>query len=79
MTEWHPRALHFPPENDGWDSSLGSNNDDSYYSSKRNEETHLIRWREEVFEPAKRSDRMSWMLLGLANTLAHELLGDQRV
>lgn len=73
MTEWHPRALHFPPDNDGWDSSLGATNDDSYFSSKRNEDAHLIRWREEVFEPAKRSDRMSWMLLGLANTLAHEL------
>lgn len=73
MTEWHPRSLHFPPENDGWDASLGATNDDAYFSSKRNEEEHLIRWREEVFEPAKRSDRMSWMLLGLANTLAHEL------
>lgn len=73
MTEWHPRSLHFPPEHDGWDSSLGATNDDSYFSSKRNEDAHLIRWREEVFEPAKRSDRMSWMLVGLANTLAHEL------
>ena len=73
ITEWHPRALHFPPENDGWDSALAPNADDTYGSAKRSEDTHLIRWREEVFEPAKRSDRMSWMLLGLATTLAHEL------
>ena len=31
------------------------------------------RWLEDVIEPAKRSDRMSWMLLGTALTLAHEL------
>jgi hypothetical protein len=31
------------------------------------------RWRDDVFEPAKRSDRLSWMLVGLAITLAHEL------
>jgi hypothetical protein len=73
MTEWHPRALHFPPENDGWDSSLGPSIDDQFGSERREEDSNLIRWREEVFEPAKRSDRMSWMLLGLATTLAHEL------
>ena len=74
MTEWHPRSLHFPPENDGWDSSLAPSVDDHYPDSDRSGATaSSMRWREEVFEPAKRSDRMSWMLLGLATTLAHEL------
>ncbi|OAL22963.1 hypothetical protein AYO22_06871 [Fonsecaea multimorphosa] len=30
-------------------------------------------WLEEVIEPTRRSDRMSWMLLGCAMSLAHEL------
>jgi hypothetical protein len=72
MTEWHPRALHFPPDQDGWDLSLSASVDDDF-GCDRNEISNVDRWREEVFEPAKRSDRMSWMLLGLATTLAHEL------
>lgn len=73
ITEWHPRALHFPPENDGWDVSLAPSIDDTFGNHERDEDVHLIRWREEVFEPAKRSDRMSWTMLGFATTLAHEL------
>lgn len=72
MTEWHPRALHFPPELDGWDATLAPSMDDNF-GVDRHDNSHLHRWREDVFEPAKRSDRMSWMLLGLATTLAHEL------
>lgn len=72
MTEWHPRALHFPPELDGWDATLAPSMDENV-DVGRHDNSHLHRWREDVFEPAKRSDRMSWMLLGLATTLAHEL------
>jgi hypothetical protein len=74
MSEWHPRSLHFPPENDGWDSdlvtstsSIGERATADTVSSSSN------RWLEDVVEPARRSDRMSWMLLGSALTLAHEL------
>lgn len=74
ITEWHPRALHFPPDNDGWDASLATAVDDPYgHPPHTNEDVHLMRWRAEVFEPTKRSDRMSWMLVGLATTLAQEL------
>lgn len=73
VTEWHPRALHFPPDNDGWDASLAPSIDDKFGNRERSEDAQLLRWREEVFEPAKRSDRMSWMLVGLATTLAYEL------
>lgn len=75
MTEWHPRALHFPPESDGWDFDLLANPDMPEGTGIADEEdsSALYRWREEVFEPAKRSDRMSWMLVGAANSLAHEL------
>jgi hypothetical protein len=72
ITEWHPRSLHFPPENDGWDASLAPAVDDTFTSQARTTEASR-RWREDVFEPAKRSDRLSWMLVGLATTLAHEL------
>ncbi|KFY81322.1 hypothetical protein V500_11530 [Pseudogymnoascus sp. VKM F-4518 (FW-2643)] len=75
MTEWHPRALHFPPESDGWDFDLLANPDmpEGTDMADAEDSSALYRWREEVFEPAKRSDRMSWMLVGAANSLAHEL------
>ncbi|EMD00514.1 hypothetical protein BAUCODRAFT_144175 [Baudoinia panamericana UAMH 10762] len=72
IIEWHPRLLHFPPENDGWDAGLAPDMDDSFEPQDRRSDASR-RWREEVFEPAKRSDRLSWMLVGLAITLAHEL------
>lgn len=68
LSEWHPRSLHFPPEADGWDSDLiPSTVDDSDSVDPVN------RWLEDVIEPAKRSDRMCWMLLGCATSLAQEL------
>lgn len=72
IIEWHPRSLHFPPENDGWDASLAPTFDDNYQQQHLDSQASK-RWREDVFEPAKRSDRMSWMLVGVATTLAHEL------
>lgn len=72
IVEWHSRLLHFPPEHDGWDAGLAPTVDDSFQPQDRTSET-ARRWREDVFEPAKRSDRLSWTLVGLAITLAHEL------
>ncbi|KAL4739441.1 hypothetical protein BDV11DRAFT_205163 [Aspergillus similis] len=69
MSEWHPRSLHFPPESDGWDSDLvikAPQPRDEDRSSKN-------RFLEDMIEPAKRSDQMSWMLLGAALSLSHEL------
>ncbi|KAL4804496.1 hypothetical protein BDV18DRAFT_162260 [Aspergillus unguis] len=69
MSEWHPRSLHFPPESDGWDSDLivkAPQPRDQESSSKE-------RLLEDTVEPAKRSDQMSWMLLGAALSLSHEL------
>ncbi|KAL4922295.1 hypothetical protein BDW62DRAFT_50924 [Aspergillus aurantiobrunneus] len=69
MSEWHPRSLHFPPESDGWDSDLiikAPHPRDEEGSSKS-------RFLEDMIEPAKRSDQMSWMLLGAAMSLSHEL------
>lgn len=71
MAEWHPRSLHFPPETDGWDDDLISTtpkpSDHSQSSASAN------RWLEDMIEPSRRSDQMSWMLLGCALSLAHEL------
>ncbi|KAI2726285.1 transcriptional regulator family: Fungal Specific TF [Penicillium roqueforti] len=72
MSEWHPRALHFPPETDGWDDDLipeaprtHDNNDSNPAPGNRGVE--------DIIEPARRSDQMSWMLLGCALSLGHEL------
>ncbi|KAF2811894.1 C6 transcription factor-like protein [Mytilinidion resinicola] len=77
IAEWHPRALHFSTGSDGWDAELMSaplcttHTDDDDLHSKDNFSSS--RWLEDVVEPAKRSDRMSWMLLGCGLALAHEL------
>jgi hypothetical protein len=74
LTEWNPRSLYFPPPNDGWDSDLLLSTVD-----KRDELHHGTeapsrgRWLEDVINPAKRSDRMSWMLAGCGLSLAQEL------
>ncbi|KAK2605304.1 hypothetical protein N8I77_008153 [Diaporthe amygdali] len=77
LTEWHPRALHFPPSEavdelmipaydsgppaDGQD---GNNNPAVGVGGRRVES-----W----LEPAWRSDRMCWMLLTAAMGLGYEL------
>jgi hypothetical protein len=80
LTEWHPRALYGPPPNDGWDSDMLFTVQD-----KRDQENNAVdnpsrtRWREDVIEPAHRSDRMSWMVISCAISLGNELgLFDER-
>jgi hypothetical protein len=72
ITDWHPRSIHSPPENDGWDASLAPSVNETFTLATQDNQA-VRRWREDVFEPAKRSDRLSWMLVGMAITLAHEL------
>ncbi|KAB8226387.1 hypothetical protein BDV33DRAFT_226881, partial [Aspergillus novoparasiticus] len=73
ISDWNPRSVHFPPETEGWDGELISPAYDRRNRLQTSEDIPLIRWREDVFEPAKRSERMSWMLLGAAVTLGYEL------
>lgn len=77
LSEWHPRALHFPTASDGWDCELmiGPNNLSATAAGKKllEGDTTSSRWLEDVIEPAKRSDRMSWMLMGCALSMAQEL------
>lgn len=75
LSEWHPRALHFPPASDGWDAGLVPMDPEicEEPTSPEGNPSVCSRWLEDVIEPARRSDRMSWMLLGCGLSLAHEL------
>lgn len=76
MIEWHPKAIHFPPPSDGWDADimLSASDRRDHPLGNRPETDHAgERWIGDVVTPTKMSDRMSWMLLGCAQTLAHEL------
>lgn len=86
LSEWCPQSLHFPPETDGWDADLiltmpderdppiMTDDDEDEEEQEGQEETHMSeQWKDDVVEPTRRSDRMSWMLLNSALALAHEL------
>lgn len=74
LTEWYPRALHLPPENDGWDSDLMYTAPSERDPPASAEECPMQeRWKQDVVEPTRRLDRMSWMLASSALALAHEL------
>ena len=77
ISEWHPRSLHFPPDTHGWDSNpilnYPAQHNNGSGQHHRSEISAADQWLNDVIEPARRSDRMSWMLLGSAVTLAHEL------
>lgn len=77
LTDWHPRALHFPPgdnENRLLDADFPLTTDDAASGADdvgagEDGKVAFSSW----LEPAWRSDRMSWMLLGAAVTLSFEL------
>ena len=80
LTDWQPQALHFPPgddENRLIESHIadllsdGTTQPNVTEVPSANEHTSLpfASW----LEPSWRSDRMSWMLLGLAQALSFEL------
>ena len=81
LTDWQPRALHFPPgdeENGLLDRNLLVSNENEPHPSGQPDEHHGTRDYDNLpyaswLEPAWRSDKMSWMILGLAQTLAFEL------
>ncbi|KAH9217564.1 C6 transcription factor [Leptodontidium sp. 2 PMI_412] len=73
ISEWHPRAILFPPETDGWDAQLLSTDIDARHRSVAQDDSPPVRWREDVFLPTSRSESMSWMLASTALSLAYEL------
>ena len=78
LTEWHPRALHFPPQ-DATDELMLPDYDANPYrifedDPNKNVSASLGGKRiESWLEPAWRSDRMCWMLLSTAMGLGYEL------
>ena len=75
MTEWHTRALHFPPDDDGWDCELpdtGDGDESPIHGTICFTQVSVLccpanlsitgqkRSTEEVEGAARRSDRMSW-------------------
>ncbi|KAK5047698.1 hypothetical protein LTR84_006363 [Exophiala bonariae] len=73
ISDWHPRSIHFPPDAEGWDVLLIQPEYDRANRLANEGDAPLIRWKEDVFDPARRAERMSWMLLGAATNLAYEL------
>jgi hypothetical protein len=78
LTEWHPRALHFPPAEATDELMLPSYEVSDTYSTDDEAGTRLPRGVggkriESWLEPAWRSDRMCWMLLSTAMGLSYEL------
>jgi hypothetical protein len=76
LTDWHPRALHFPPGDDenrlldaDFDPTKGFSAAGDNLEAAEDGKVAFSSW----LEPAWRSDRMSWMLLGAAVTLSFEL------
>ena len=80
LTEWHPRALHFPPGDDGDElivndgrvvvDDFEADGDAPFSQAQKGVGGKRI---ESWLEPAWRSDRMCWMLLGNALALSFEL------
>jgi len=77
LSEFHPRSMHFPPGDDGDEilaptdaeaESLLMTDDEAQKGLTAGQAT-LKTWT----EPALRSDRMCWSLIGAAHTLAYEL------
>lgn len=77
LVEWHPRAIYFPPVSDGWDSTLLHSafdpRDDEFGNREDINDDLSPAWHRDVVRPARTSDRMAWMLLGCAQSLALEL------
>ncbi|KAL8692757.1 MAG: hypothetical protein Q9218_002264, partial [Villophora microphyllina] len=76
LSEFHPRSMHFPPGDDG-DDILTTADDESTSLSRTQTVRETLAFGEATVaswsEPALRSDRMCWSLIGMAHTLAYEL------
>ena len=79
LTEWHPRALHFPPSEAIDELMLPCPHESRCKVGTEEEAGQRVsagvggRRIESWLEPAWRSDRMCWMLLSTAMGLAYEL------
>ncbi|EHK16184.1 uncharacterized protein TRIVIDRAFT_123522, partial [Trichoderma virens Gv29-8] len=73
--EWHPRCVHLPMETEYWQPDMALSDDEQTTCHSKGLKCRILpnKWLREVEEAAQRSDRMSWMLLGNALSLGHEL------
>lgn len=76
LTEWHPRAMHFPPDDADEELMIPDERvrtpeipDTVNDASKGIGGQRMDAW----LEPCWRSDRMCWMLLGISMSLAFEI------
>ncbi|KAM0698286.1 hypothetical protein Q7P36_001752 [Cladosporium allicinum] len=75
LTEWHPRAMHFPPDEDDDDlmtpeHAISTPDPETYDEVPKGiGGQRMDSW----LEPCWRSDRLCWMLLGIAMSLAFEI------
>lgn len=77
LTEWHPRALHFPPGDDD-DELIPPEDPIEEVAPQNGPAPELFKGAggqriDSWLEPCWRSDRMCWMLLGNAMSLAFEI------
>ncbi|KAH6859634.1 hypothetical protein B0T12DRAFT_462779 [Alternaria alternata] len=67
-------ALYAPPPSDSWDSDiLFTMKDRRDQDGSTVDSPSRTRWREDVIEPANRSDRMCWMVLSCVLSFGNEL------
>lgn len=75
LSDFHPRSMHFPPNDD--DEDILAPDDDTLRGLSSAEEANLASSTDSTFagwtEPAVRSDRMTWSLIAFAHALAFEL------
>ena len=76
LTEWHPRSLHFPPDDDDTELMLPESTTQHIVSDEMAADAakgiggqRMDTW----LRPAWRSDRICWMQLSIANALAFEI------
>ncbi|PSK42965.1 hypothetical protein B9Z65_6919 [Elsinoe australis] len=75
LTEWHPRSMHFPPEDDDSELLLPEHGTSFIDHDDHNSEIKGIGGQrmDTWLEPCWRSDRICWMLLSMAMSLAFEI------
>lgn len=75
LTEWHPRAMHFPPDEADEELMVPEDPSHLFDPSENGPENKGIGGQrmDAWLEPCWRSDRMCWMLLGLSMSLAFEI------
>lgn len=75
LTEWHPRAMHFPPDEADEELMIPDEPVPAYDTTEPTDAMKGIGGQrmDAWLEPCWRSDRLCWMLLGISMSLAFEI------